>query len=181
MKKKSLVLSLIFCAVAVCSLSFGLVGCDKTTPADIEKDYATFTSTVQEYTQKGLLKSGDLNQISSDFLVDYGSFVNGRVASSAYPSYQELQTRYNSMFVLSNDYITKNISYIFRLGQDELSKETKSILTQIDKNLKDYTNSFKDFYVAQTTLKNHFTDHKESSEEIHLSFLIEFKKAYGKF
>lgn len=178
MKKKSLILSFALAIVGLLS-TFAFAGCGvsisslKTTFNSLDKLYAKYSDVVA---------AGQLQEvgISTNYKVNYGDVVNAYVEDNR-DWYVELETKYNVMLAVSEQYIDTNKDYI--LGyQGKMSKSAKKSLEKLDKSIKTYEKKFKSFVEKRKTAIAYFNQFNRAEDMYSDSSeyqLLMLKRSYG--
>lgn len=176
MKIKSLLLSFVLGLTGLLAV-FGLAGCGDTSLATIKENYQKLNETYAQYAE--VFKTGVCEGLNTKYLISYGSVVDNYVDANK-SGYVELESRYNMMLAISNDYIDNNIAYVTNFEEKELSGDSKSAINKLNEKLVEYTNSISNFVNARNSFVTYFSEFNgQLNEEADAAYLRRFKKSYG--
>lgn len=176
MKFKKTLASLALGCCSVLAL-FGLGGCGEVSTKTLSENFDKLDATYQEYSE--VFKQGTVDNLSTDYLITYGSIVDQYVTEQK-EGYVELLSLYNSTLVISSDYIKNNEEYVKNLDDSTLSKDSKAAIKILNKSLVDYTDTISDFVRARKNFVEYFEQFNgQLNEESNSAYLRKFKKSYG--
>lgn len=162
----------------------GLSGCGASLTT-VKNDYIAMTKKITSLATedgKGVFypssQSPTVEGIVTTLKVRYGEFVEKYIGNRD-TRFTELETKYNSILVISNDYVALNIEVVTRYDQKKLSKSAKKSVERLSKSIKDFTKYLGNFATARNNLEDYFLHHAQPSEANIESQLVVFKKSYG--
>lgn len=174
-KLKSVFLGMLIGVVGIFT-AVGLSGCG----ADLDtlkENYSAMQSGISRYNE--VFTSGTVDGIETNMKVDYGDYVNAKLSDGQNDGFDELDSKYNSILVISNDYITQNISYIQNYNEKNLSKSAKNALEDLCDNMEEFTDYLQTFVSERNTLKTYFEQFPDTNQAQIETKLVTFKKSYG--
>lgn len=175
-KFKSVILGIVVGVVGIFT-AVGLSGCG----ADLDtlkENYSAMQSKIEKYDE--VFKTETVDGIQTNLKVDYGTFVNGKLTDGVSDSFDELETKYNSILIISNDYIVQNITYVQNYNEKNLSKAAKNSLEDLCDDIEEFTDYLKTFVSDRNALNNYFEQFQGENEAQTQTKLVTFKKSYGK-
>lgn len=174
-KFKSVILGIVVGVVGIFT-AVGLSGCG----ADLDtlkENYSAMQSKIEKYDE--VFKTQVVDGIETQLKVDYGAFVNGKLTDGVSDSFDELETKYNSILVISNDYIVQNITYIQNYNEKNFSKSAKNSLRDLCEDIVEFTDYLQTFVADRNSLSDYFEQFQDVSEAQTQTKLVSFKKSYG--
>lgn len=176
MKFRNLILSLVICVASILGL-VTLGGCNEVSLGVVSENFEKLETTYQQYSN--IFNSGVSDKITTSYIINYGTKVDSYISENK-DGYVELKNIYNSVLIISNDYIDNNKEYVKNLNESKLSDSSKKSLTKLNSSLVAYTKEISKFVNSRKT----FVDFFESSSDIltekeNSAYLRKFKKAYG--
>ena len=176
MKLKNVVLSIVLGCCSVFSL-FGLTACGEVSLATVTENFNKLDTTYQSYSE--VFKQGQVDGMNTDYLISYGAIVDEYVSEQK-DEYAELNSIYNSILAISNDYIDNNKGYVKSLAAESLNKQSKKTLTKLNKVLVLYTKQISTFVEARRVFVNYFErTNGQLTDKENSAHLRKFKKSYG--
>ena len=184
-KFKSFALAAVLGIVGIFS-ALGLSGCGASL-----KDLKTEYTSMQDQIKKYSVKEGadgtntgffidNVDGIVTNLFVDFGEKINNRVNNSSDTGFNELRTKYNSILVISNDYITQNIVYIQNYKEKNMSKSAKKALKTLCDDMKDFTKYIKTFAEETKNFAKWYELFENADKKDIDNSLITYKKSFGK-
>ena len=181
-KFKSAAIAVVLGIVGVFA-GIGLSGCGgslstlKTVYASMEKTIESYT--VSETNPDTVFSEDVIDYIPTKLKVNYGTAAESKI-SAINPDYlNELKNEYNSILVISNDYIAQNIEVIKNYNQKKLSKSAKNAVKDLCDDIKDFTKYLKTFSTARKAFSSYFDTVPTATKADIESKLVLFKKSYG--
>lgn len=172
-KFKSIAIAAVLAALGVFA-GLGLSGCGGNL-STLKSDYAAMEKKIASYSEA--FSTDTIDGISTNLKVNYGTEAEAKIGAA---NLEELRNKYNSILVISNDYIVKNIKVIQNYGQKNLSKKAKKAVSTLCKDIKDFTKYLKTFATSRKAFSDYFA-HMTTAKQADIdSQLVLFKKSYGK-
>lgn len=173
--------AVIACVLAVFGVfaGLGLSGCGGSL-STLESNYKSMNDTIEKYDT--VFVSDNVDVIGTKLKVVYGEkaqqAMNGDADSEIYKD--DLNNKYNSLLVVSHDYVDDNIQVLLNMNQKKLSKATKKAVKQLCKDMKSFTKYISTFATSLNSFNSYFeqmTDANHSDVEHHV---FELEKVFGK-
>ena len=175
-KFKSIVAGIILAVVGVFA-GVGLAGCGGNL-STLKSEYASMTKKIASY--KEVFSHNTIDGIDTDLKVSYGEYADGQIRDRN-ENFLELEDKYNSILVISNDYIVQNIQVIQNYGQKNLSKKAKKAVKELCDNIKSFTKYLSSFATARKGFAGYFEQMGSNAKPADIeSQLVTFRKSYGK-
>lgn len=152
----------------------GLSGCGGSL-STLKSEYATMQKKIASYSE--VFSEDTIDGISTKLKVNYGADAEAKIGAD---NLDELQNKYNSILVISNDYIEQNIQVIQNMNQKKLSKSAKKAVKKLCKDIKDFTKYLKTFATSRKGFNDYFHQMITATQEDIESKIVVFKKSYGK-
>lgn len=176
MKFRNLILSLVICVASI----FGLVslgGCSEVSLSVVSESFDKLETTYQQYSN--IFKNGVSDGVTTSYIINYGTKVDSYISANK-DGYVELKDLYNSVLIISNDYIDNNKEYVKKLNESKLSDSSKKALTKLNSSLVVYTKEISKFVNSREIFVNFFQSSSNNlTDKENSAYLRKFKKAYG--
>lgn len=180
-KFKSIALAVVLGVFGVFA-GLGLSGCGAKL-STIKNDYTALTNKITSLAPEDgtgvfypIKQSPTVDGITTSVKVRYGEFAQKQIDARD-QRFTELETKYNSILVISNDYISLNIEYVTHY-EKKLSKNAQKAVDRLSKSIKNFTKQLDKFATARKSTEDYFKLENLSQSNIE-SQLVVFKKAYG--
>jgi len=175
-KIKSIAVAVVLGVVGIFA-SLGLSGCGGSL-SSLKSDYAAMEKKIASY--ENVFAEGTIDGISTKLKVNYGQYANDKIEIGD-TNFKELEEKYNSILVISNDYVVQNIKVIENYGQKNLTKKAKKAVKELCDDIKDFTKYLKTFATSRKGFEDYFEQMGATASKVDIeSQLVIFKKAYGK-
>jgi hypothetical protein len=174
-KFKSIILGIVVATLGVFS-ALTLSGCGANLDT-LKTDYAAMQTKLKSYSS--VFTEGNVDGITTTLMVDLGDYVNAKIQDAIDDDFDELSTKYNSILVISNDYIEQNIGYITGYNESDLTKAAKNSLKTLCKKIESFTDYLSTFVAQRNSLATYFEQFPEGNAAEVNSKLVVFKKSYG--
>lgn len=179
MKIKSVLLSVCL-GFFVILTSFTLAGCSgkiSTLQKSVDAMNAKYESFSTVF-KKETVKSYEC-ELSEVWKISYGNEVDGWVEDGK-EYFSELETDYNAMFAISAEYVEKNMEYVLKANQKDLSSKSKKILSELNDSVKDFTKEMTSFCKEVRKVDNYFSvSGLDTSNTAYIAVLSQLKEEYG--
>lgn len=157
----------------------GLSGCG-TKLSTLKENYTAMQTKIGGYSE--VFTGGQIDGVGitySTLKVSYGTYVDEKIGDGLDDDFDELESKYNAILVISNDYITQNISYIQNYNEKKFSKAAKKALKSLCKDIDEFTDYLPTFVAERNALAKYFEQMGDGNERQTQTKLVTFKKSYG--